>query len=69
MRNEGMEAGLRRKREALIKKAGHAFHMERPCYFNTGCCSFSDGDVTGIEIAEGYIRLVKWLNDAGRPNT
>jgi hypothetical protein len=31
-----------------------------PCYFNTGCCSFPDGDVTGLEIAEGQIRLVRW---------
>ncbi len=32
----------------------------KPCYFNTGCCCFSDGDITGIEICEGMIRLVKW---------
>jgi UDP-2,3-diacylglucosamine pyrophosphatase LpxH len=32
----------------------------RPCYFNTGCCCFSDGDITGIEIEGGYIRLIKW---------
>ncbi len=32
----------------------------KPCYFNTGCCCFSDGDITGIEISEGMIRLVKW---------
>lgn len=31
-----------------------------PTYFNTGCCCFSDGDITGIEIEGGYIRLVKW---------
>jgi UDP-2,3-diacylglucosamine pyrophosphatase LpxH len=31
-----------------------------PCYFNTGCCSFPDGDITGIEIADGTIRLVRW---------
>jgi len=31
-----------------------------PTYFNSGCCCFSDGDITGIEIADGYIRLVKW---------
>jgi len=31
-----------------------------PCYFNTGCCSFPDGDITGIEIADGRIRLVRW---------
>jgi predicted phosphodiesterase len=29
-------------------------------YFNTGCCCFDDGDITGIEIADEYIRLVKW---------
>jgi UDP-2,3-diacylglucosamine pyrophosphatase LpxH len=32
----------------------------KPSYFNSGCCCFSDGDITGIEIAEGYIRLIKW---------
>lgn len=29
-------------------------------YFNTGCCCFSDGDITGIEIMDGLIRLIKW---------
>ena len=29
-------------------------------YFNTGCCCFNDGDITGIEIEGGYIRLIKW---------
>jgi predicted phosphodiesterase len=29
-------------------------------YFNSGCCCFDDGDITGIEIADGKIRLVKW---------
>jgi UDP-2,3-diacylglucosamine pyrophosphatase LpxH len=31
-----------------------------PCYFNTGCCSFEDGDITGIELDNGLIRLIKW---------
>lgn len=35
----------------------------RPYYFNTGCCCFSDGDITGIEIADGFIRLIKWKKD------
>jgi UDP-2,3-diacylglucosamine pyrophosphatase LpxH len=39
--------------------------IDPPCYFNTGCCSFGDGDVTGIEIADGEMRLVRWPNDAG----
>jgi len=34
--------------------------MAKPSYFNTGCCCFSDGDMTGIEIENGFIRLVKW---------
>jgi UDP-2,3-diacylglucosamine pyrophosphatase LpxH len=46
-------------------RAGIAF--DPPCYFNTGCCSFGDGDATGIEIVDGDIRLVRWLEDEGRP--
>lgn len=38
-----------------------------PCYFNTGCCCFEDGDITGIEISEGQIRLVRWPDDEGNP--
>jgi predicted phosphodiesterase len=37
-----------------------ADHTLKPSYFNTGCCCFNDGDITGIEIEEGYIRLIKW---------
>ena len=29
-------------------------------YFNSGCCCFDDGDITGIELTEGCIRLIKW---------
>lgn len=29
-------------------------------YFNSGCCCFNDGDITGIEIEDGCIRLIKW---------
>lgn len=38
----------------------------KPSYFNTGCCCFNDGDITGIEIADGYIRLIKWHNKQGQ---
>ncbi len=31
-----------------------------PSYFNSGCCCFDDGDITGIEIAENCIRLIRW---------
>jgi len=32
----------------------------KPTYFNAGCCCFNDGDITGIEIANGSFRLIKW---------
>jgi hypothetical protein len=35
----------------------------QPTYFNTGCCCFNDGDITGIEIEGGCIRLIKWLTE------
>ena len=40
----------------------------RPTYFNTGCCCFSDGDITGIEIEENCFRLIKWQSKDGVPN-
>jgi hypothetical protein len=36
-----------------------------PCYFNTGCCRFEDGDITGIELDAEQIRLVKWGEQNG----
>jgi UDP-2,3-diacylglucosamine pyrophosphatase LpxH len=36
-----------------------------PCYFNIGCCSYEDGDITGIELDNGLIRLVKWEQSDG----
>jgi hypothetical protein len=40
--------------------------QEVPSYFNTGCCCFSDGRITGIEIVKGEIRLARWPDDIGR---
>ncbi len=34
-----------------------------PILFNTGCCIFEDGDITGIEIADGRLKLIKWGKD------
>jgi len=33
---------------------------QKSVYFNTGCCSYSDGSITGIEICEGSIQLIEW---------
>lgn len=41
--------------------------MVKPSYFNTGCCCFSDGDMTGIEIDGDNIRLIKWKTTNGVP--
>jgi predicted phosphodiesterase len=38
-----------------------------PCYFNTGCCSFADGDITGIEISAGEMRLIRWSVGGDKP--
>jgi predicted phosphodiesterase len=49
--------------DAEIKLHGFAkgnFPDVKPTYFNSGCCCFDDGDITGIEIADGMIRLIKW---------
>jgi predicted phosphodiesterase len=35
------------------------------CYFNTGCCCLSDGDITGIEIEHDCVRLIKWQQREG----
>lgn len=44
-------------------EAGMDYTRYKPGYFNSGCCCFSDGDITGIEIEDGIIRLIKWEYD------
>lgn len=39
----------------------------KPTYFNSGCCCFSDGDITGIEIEQNCFRLIKWHSKEGIP--
>jgi len=41
------------------RRPEEALTVVPPCCFNTGCCSFPDGDVPGIEIAGGEMRLVR----------
>ena len=40
----------------------------KPNYFNSGCCCFSDGDITGIEIENGCIRMIKWETENNKAN-
>ncbi|MGZ8518263.1 MAG: metallophosphoesterase [Chitinophagaceae bacterium] len=49
-----------RKREKEFAAVSVDYLRMKPSYFNSGCCCFIDGDITGIEIEGGKIRLVKW---------
>jgi len=40
---------------------------ELPRLFNTGCCIYSDGDITGIEIVDGRMKLIKWDYNSDQP--
>ena len=53
------EIGKREKEYAAISVD---YLDMKPSYFNSGCCCFVDGDITGIEIAGGCIALVKWTS-------
>jgi len=55
------------KREANIDGDESEPARDRSCYFNSGCSCFSNGDITGIELADGEIRLVRWAADATDP--
>ena len=56
-----LETALEKRK---LEYAGKQFvkTMAHPSYFNTGCCCFNDGDISGLEIENGFIRLVKWEN-------
>jgi predicted phosphodiesterase len=39
----------------------------KPSYFNSGCCCFDNGGITGIEISDGVLRLIQWKPKEGEP--
>jgi hypothetical protein len=47
------------------EKNANLFKDVKPTYFNSGCCCFEDGDITGIEISDGFIKLIKWKQHDG----
>lgn len=49
-----------RKREIAFSAISVDYLQMKPGYFNSGCCCFVDGDITGIEIEGACIRLIKW---------
>ncbi|QEC70192.1 metallophosphoesterase [Panacibacter ginsenosidivorans] len=55
----------RRRREYDF--VNNSFRNMNPSYFNSGCCCFDDGTITGIELDKGFIRLIKWSYKDGVP--
>jgi hypothetical protein len=56
-----------RKREKEFSAVSVDYLTMKPSYFNSGCCCFVDGDITGIEIAGGNIGLIKWKLENEKP--
>jgi hypothetical protein len=54
----------RRKQE--YDYVNSSFRTMKPSYFNAGCCCFNGGTITGLEIAGGEIRLVRWVMEDGQ---
>lgn len=68
--DEARTAGLEneiRKREKEFSAVAIDYLTMKPTYFNSGCCCFVDGDITGIEIGDGNISLVKWTSKDKNP--
>ncbi|NQX92196.1 MAG: hypothetical protein HRT74_08770 [Flavobacteriales bacterium] len=60
MQVENLRSQLFKHRDS--KTQIHITGKRKPLYFNTGCCSFEDGDITGIEWDGNRFLLVKWSN-------
>lgn len=57
------------KRKWQYSSISEDYLKMKPSYFNSGCCCYDDGDITGIEIADASIRLIKWTKKEGNyPN-
>ncbi|MBD0285881.1 MAG: metallophosphoesterase [Flavisolibacter sp.] len=48
------------KRKFQYATVSEDYLTMKPSYFNSGCCCYDDGDITGIEISEGVLRLIQW---------
>lgn len=54
------------KRKFKYDSISDEYSKLKPTYFNSGCCCFSDGDISGIEIEGNCLRLVEWQTRQGR---
>ncbi len=58
------EIPIRRRQYDFVN---NSFRNMKPSYFNTGCCCFKGGSITGIEISGNFIRLIIWSKVDGIP--
>jgi UDP-2,3-diacylglucosamine pyrophosphatase LpxH len=58
-----LRARLEYVQSQLRQKQYDPSRIDPPCYFNSGCCCFPDGDVTCLELDGEKIRLLRWPND------
>jgi predicted phosphodiesterase len=61
--DKGMTEALQKeieRRKFKYDTISEEYSKLKPTYFNSGCCCFSDGDITGIEIEGNCLRLVEW---------
>jgi predicted phosphodiesterase len=54
------------KKKMEYKEVSADYLNLKPSYFNSGCCCYRDGDITGIEILRDEIMLVKWKQTEGK---
>jgi hypothetical protein len=69
MKDESMSATLEKEissRKFEYSNISDEYLKLRPSYFNTGCCCYDDGAITGIEISDGVLRLVEWKEKEGK---
>jgi len=61
---EKMQKEITRRRFQFADVSDDYLSLQ-PCYFNSGCCCFDNGAITGIEISSGIIRLIEWKSIDG----
>lgn len=62
-KREGEMARLRARQGGKLPRSfAHPAGSALPCYFNSGCCGYTNG-ITCIEIDRGEIRLMKWSRE------
>jgi len=63
---DAFKAIIQKIQEKMKESGNCRSPIPMPVLFNTGNCIFVDGDITGIEIGDHRIKLVKWGTNGGQ---